>query len=198
MSEDVKRTEHKLKYSDLVDILKDRNGISKHKANMLAKEYSELLKQKILEGYDLDILSIFKINYVGKDIVIEENKEYGINEQIEDLTLNLGWDKVEVKQILIDYLRLIKSKLEQGHQVNLKSIGYIVPYEEGLEVGYLVRFSPVLELAEEITVVTLDGSGNFGITKLTKDEFYIKMECSEKLAGPIFKKNNIELKTIDL
>lgn len=195
---EVKRTEDKLKYSDLVEILKDRNSISKHKSNTITKEYSELLKQKILEGYDLDILSIFKIKYVGKDIEIEENKEYGINEQIEDLTIKLNWDKLEVKQLLLDYLRLIKSKLEQGMQVNLKSIGYIVPYEEGSEAGYIVRFSPVLELAETVTVVSLDNSGNFGITKLTKEEVYIKMVCSEKLDRPVFTRNKVELKTIDL
>lgn len=201
VTDSITRTENKLKYSELVDILKDRNSISKHRANTLAKEYSECLKNKLTQGYDLEILSIFSVVYVGKSTQIEENKVYGFNEQVQDVATNLNWDVVEVKMLLLDYLKLMKHKLEQGYQINLKSIGYIVPFkdEEG-NSGYIERFSPVLELAENLTVVTLDDNGNFGIKKLTNEDFYIRMECSDKLDSPIFSKKSkdFKFKTIDL
>lgn len=204
MSETIIKTENKLKYSDLIEILKERNGISKHRANELTKEYSECLKTKLTQGYDLDILTIFRVEYVGKNIQIEENKVYGFNEQVEDIATNLNWDKVEVKRLLLDYLKLMKHKLEQGYQINLKSIGYITPFKDDkdgeVKTGYVERFSPVLTLAESLTVVVLDDKGNFGVKKLTEDEFYIRMVCSDKLEIPVFSKisKDFKFKTIDL
>lgn len=190
----------KIGYSELFTILSERTGLSNYRANLFTKAYSKLLKEKVREGYDLDILTICKVVYASKSYDILSNQEYGVKQQIEDLEEELNWGITKITDTLKEYLKIIRNKLEQGYQVNIKSVGYITPYEDETKTGYHTRFSPVLEKAEVIHIMILDEFGNKGVSKLKSEDIYLRMLSSDKLKQPNISKlgNDFKLKTIDI
>lgn len=190
----------KIGYSELYSILSERTGLSNYRANLFTKAYSKILKEKVKEGYNIDILTICKVVYSSKKYDVVSNKEFGIDSQIKELTEELGWSKLDVTDTLREYLKLIRNKLEQGYQVNIKSIGYITPYENGDKSGYHTRFSPVLEKADVLYILMVDKLGNKGVSKLNSDEFYLRMLSSDRLKEPNISKlgKDFKPKTIDI
>lgn len=188
----IERTSKKLKYSELVEMLASLEDVSKHRASLFAKEYSEVLKSAIKDGFNITVEGLFTIKYVGKDCNVVENTDFGAKEQLIELERVLMWDRELIKRLFVSYLKLMRDKVEQGYQLNLKSVGYIVPFrdKETNELWYLTRYSPVLELSETIKVVVMNEVGEYTVEVLEEGDVHIRMVVSENLKPP--KMSNID------
>lgn len=183
----------KIGYTELYQRLSELMNMSLYRANLITKAYSQILKDKVKDGYNIEIPGLFDVVYIGKDVYISEVQTFTFEEQYKAVAKELNMDDIEVRKALTNYLKMIKDKLESGYQVNLKSIGYLKPSGD----DYHVRLSPVLERTDVLFATTVGKDGTKGLSKLEQSDVYLKMVTNSSLRAPK-ERHTTELRTIEI
>lgn len=147
-------------YEDLISYVQEVTGVSRNRAWEVLKEYSDVLKQAVKLGNDVDIEGLVDISFTSTKGYVYKNSVYGFEEQVTDVTKRLGLEEFEVRNILITYLKRIRTRLLDGYHVNIKGVCYMIPEEE--DDGVVIcstRTSPVLYKPEVVDFLLLTEKG---------------------------------------
>ena len=117
----------KFDYQDLIQEMQIKTGYSYFKVRTMLKELSRLLQEKVSKGYNIECDGICKIYFTMTGQVILDDIYYNSEFQARDLAIKMDMDLITVRNFINNYYTIIKTKIEQGYQVNIKSVCYITP-----------------------------------------------------------------------
>lgn len=169
-------------YQDLIDYVAYKTGKSNNMTWKVLKEYSEVLKDSIRQGNTVNIEGLVKIEYTTRRGFIYKNKEYTMEEQIEDIHDRINVDRLDVSNIVITYLKRIRQRVLEGYQVNIKGVCYLIPKEiEGEDIAICTpRVSPVLDKPELADFVIITENGMI-LEELTDEDIRFKIDVDEEI-----------------
>lgn len=167
-------------YEDLKEFISTKTGNSINKTGKIMTEFSNIVKDAARRGDTINIEGIATIYFTTTQGIVYKNREYGLEEQVDDLELELGIDRLDIKSVLVTYLKRIKSRVLDGFQVNLKGICYLIPKEEEEGVICVPRVSPVLYKPELADFVLATEDGVF-LKELTENDLRFKIDVEEDI-----------------
>lgn len=183
ITEEIKISE-KYTYQDLIQELQIRTGYSYFRVRTILKELSRLLQKKVKQGIAIDCEGICKIDFSIKGYTNMNRTYYSVQEQAKDLSESLKLEKIDMLNLIRNYYNLIKTKIEQGYQVNIKSICRVDPIENLTGDIYInTRMSPQLKKPEIAEFVVLDRDGRIS-TKIFDKNIRLNMFLDENLKLP--------------
>lgn len=189
-------------YTDLINYVSTKTGKSYNMSWKVAKEFSLVVKEAIKRGDTVNIEGFVTIFFTTKYGNIYRNKEYALDDQVEDIKNNLGMNRISVKNILVTYIKRMRERVLDGYQVNLKGVCYLIPNEEQGEVMCVPRVSPVLDKPEIADFVITTESG-LELSELEDEDLRFKIEVNEDIEYVYDivkeeKQEGIELKQADI
>lgn len=168
-------------YQDLIDYVTYKTGKSDNMARNVIKEYSSVLKDSIRKGNTVRIDGLVKIEYTTKRGYIYKNREYTLESQIEDISKRLNLGKFDVQNIIVTYLRRIRSRVLEGYQVNIIGVCYLIPKKEQDELYVCTpRVSPVLDKPELVDFVIVTENGII-LEELTDEDIRFKIDVDDDI-----------------
>lgn len=189
-------------YKELINYVANRTGVSKHRTWKVLKEYSYVLKDQVKKGNKISIEPLLTITFTTGQGLIYENKEVNLQDQIELVSENLGIPFLDVKNLIVTYVQRIYDRIQEGYQVNIKGISYLIPSKD--KEGNIVcvpRVSPSMEKPDEADFVLSTSEGHIILKSLTGDDLRFRIDISDNLEIPYklaTKDRKIELKEIKI
>lgn len=175
----------KVSYQELIHFLQLQTGYSYFKTRSIVKELSKVLNNKVEKGIAIDCLGLFKVDFSIKGVVNSNSDYYSIQEQAKDISYNLSIPMLDVLNVLKMYYNKIKSDVESGFQVNVKSVGYLTPKEESDGAIYIEsRISPQLKKPENADFIILDEKGDFKMVLVSREDIRLSIIQDEDLKVP--------------
>ena len=176
----------KEEYTELIDYVMKSTGFSNHKVWRILKEYSKVLKDCIQRGNSIEIDGLISIGFTTSRGYIVNNKTIGLSEQIDMVCENLNAPPFEGKTVLTTYIRRIRDRIQEGYQVNIKGISYVIPQMgQDEDVVCMTRVSPVLKKPAVADFVISTDDGNLILRELFGHELRFKIEVSEDMNHPV-------------
>jgi|SRR5690625_1516648 len=191
-------------YPELIDYVATRTGISKHRTWRVLKEYSKVLKESVKKGNSIEIDKLITITFTTKEGYIFENKVIDLEDQVEIVSDNLEMSEIDVRNLILTYIRRIHDRVQEGYQVNIKGVSYVIPSKDrDGEIICTPRVSPVMEKPDVADFVLSTNQGNIILKELLGEELRFKIEVSEDLEIPYKiatkdQKRKFELKEINI
>lgn len=175
----------KTSYQDLIQFIQTQTGYSYFKSRTILKELSKLLNEKVGKGFAIECEGLFAVDFNLSGMINSNAEYFGIEEQAKELSERLGFPLIDVFNVLKLYYNKIKSDVESGFQVNVKSVGYIIPKEDKNGAIYLdARISPQLKKPEIADFIVLDTNGDFKVTMVEKDKLRLSILLDSELQLP--------------
>lgn len=175
----------KVSYQELIHFLQLQTGYSYFKTRSIVKELSKVLNNRVEKGIAIDCLGLFKVDFSIKGVVNSNSDYYSIQEQAKDISTNLNIPMLDVLNVLKMYYNKIKSDVESGFQVNVKSVGYLIPKEDADGNIYIEsRISPQLKKPEHADFIILDSKGDFKMVLVPREDIRLSILQDEQLKVP--------------
>lgn len=186
MSDNEKSKPVKYDYQDLINEMQIVSGYSYYKARTLLRDLSKVLQHKIAKGTPIVCEGLFKIYFTSnKENNIYVGETYGILEQAQDLSVLTQRDKNEILSFLRNLYNIVKTKVEQGYQVNIKGVCYLIPtMDEHGNIFIQSRMSPQLLKPEVSEFVVFKPDGKIVAKTLEKKDLRLATDISEDLRIP--------------
>lgn len=201
-------------YTDIVKYVSLKTSVSLYRTRKILSELSRNIKNRIYEGYDLQILEMLKIKYKSSkvnDKIIYQNKTYDFKHQVEDISKTLGIDELKVKEVLATYYTRINLLISEGYKVSIKSVCVIEPIAikvtdfsdgqakeiDGYKSG--ITISPVLcdSKSDKAVFTVLNKDGKTSEAEFTKDNLRFEVIILKGLNRPLKKISQLtELKKL--
>ncbi|WP_193635279.1 HU family DNA-binding protein [Bacillus paranthracis] len=191
----------RVKYTDLIQYVADRCGVSYHKSHRIIKELSKVLKESISRGDTIHCEGLFTISFTYKRGSIYRNRVFGIQEQVNEVMHQLGGlQEVEVIEVVKVYYRRMHDLVGQGYQVNVKGIGYVIPREGENKVYCDTRVSPVLDKPDMADFLVLKDSGELILEQVEKKDLRFDIQLDEKANVPymVMKEREFRFETVEI
>lgn len=185
-------------YPELINYVSFKTGISYHRTWKILKEYSKVLKDSIKRGDNILIDGVLEITYTTKEGYIYNNKTSDLTLQIKHVSLNLGFDELEVRNTIITYLRRLTDRVADGYQVNIKGVCYLIPSEEFNVTQCKPRVSPVLKKPDTADYVISTETGNLIFKEVLGENLRFKIDISDELELPTQVMEEEQAKKLDL
>lgn len=188
----------KFDYQDLIKELQLVSGYSYHRIRMIVKTLSQQLQYKFSQGYPIECKNICKVDFNVTGYVILDSQYYTVEQQAKDVSELLELEYISVLNIVNNYYDLIKNKIEQGFQVNIKSVCYITPVLQGNNIYLKSRISPQLKKPEIAEFVVMDNK--VVLSKIfEKQDLRLSLVLNSNLNIPrnVFKQDSYEPEYID-
>lgn len=167
-------------YEDLTKYVVYRTGDSKNRVGNILTEYSEVLKEAIKRGNTVKVEGLVTITFATPQGYVYQNRVYELDEQVNDVAMRLSLDSYKVRTVLLTYLKRIKHRLQDGYQVNIKGICYMVPTEVEEGVICKTRKSPVVKSPELADFILMTDNG-LVFKELTERDLRIRVEPEEEI-----------------
>lgn len=175
----------KVSYQELIRFLELQTGYSYFKTRSIVKELSKVLNKHIQKGIAIDCLGLFKVDFSIKGFVNSNSDYYSVQEQAKDISYNLNIPVLDVLNVLKMYYNKIKSDVESGFQVNVKSVGYLTPKEDTDGNIYIEsRISPQLRKPESADFIILDDKGDFKMVLVSREDIRLSIIQDDDLKVP--------------
>lgn len=175
-------------YQLQVDQLSRKNNTSESKSREFIKNYRRLLKERLREGYKIDMVGIACIwPSVRESVneVFEEDEIYSYNSQIKDLCVELNLRDFEAHAMLRSYLSMISMRLKMGYSIKISGVLLIRPdLLDDDTLGYVTRLSPTLEKPESINLKVKRIYGNIEVLEVPIGKIIFRQGLSEDLGFP--------------
>lgn len=194
----------KFDYQDLIKEMQLKTGYSYFKVRTMLKELSRLIQGKISKGYNVECDGICKIYFTMTGQVIIDDNYYGSENQSRDLAHKMEMDLITVRNFVNNYYSIIKTKIEQGYQVNIKSVCYITPKVKDNHIYLATRMSPQLtkpEIAEFVIFKNLHSSKSRIVSEIVdgkKLRLAMILNPDLKIPNRVFSKGSYEPEFIDI
>src|SRR5699024_809885 len=167
-------------YEDLKEFISNKTGNSINKTGKIMTGFSQVVKEAIKRGDTVEVVGLVKIYFTTTTGIIYKNNIYNLEDQLDDLEEELGLDRLEIKNVLVTYLKRIKERVLDGYQVNLKGICYLIPKKEEGIITCIPRVSPVLYKPELADFVITTEEGIY-LQELTEDDLRFKIDIDEDI-----------------
>jgi len=188
-------------YTDLINYVANITGKSYNMAWQVVKEYSTVIKEAIKRGDTVNVEGLVTITFTTKEGIVYKNREYNLDDQVDDLHENLGINKIEVKTILVNYLKRMRERVLDGYQVNLKGVCYLKPEKRDGFCECIPRVSPVLESPELADFLITSEDGIY-LIELEDADLRFRIEVDEGIEFIERKaskdKDKLELREVDI
>lgn len=148
----------KFDYQDLINEMQLRTGYSYYRVRTILKELSRFLQENIRKGNPIECLGVCGVDFTITGYALVSGKPYGLEKQAEDLSNKLQLEYVTMINFLNNYYLIIKNKIEQGYQVNIKGVCYITPRMKENNIYLDTRMSPQLKKPEVSEFVVFQSS----------------------------------------
>lgn len=194
----------KFDYQDLIQEMQIKTGYSYFKVRTMLKELSRLLQEKVSKGYNIECDGICKIYFTMTGQVILDDIYYDSEFQARDLAIKMNMDLITVRNFINNYYTIIKTKIEQGYQVNIKSVCYITPKIKNNNIYLATRMSPQLkkpEVAEFVIFKNLHSSKSRIVSEIVDGKkLRLAMSLDSQLNVPnrVFSVGSFEPEFIDI
>lgn len=191
----------RVKYTDLIQYVADRCGVSYHKSHVIIKELSKVLKESISRGDTIHCEGLFTISFTYKGGSIYRNRVFGIQEQVHEVVHQLGGlPELQVIEVVKAYYKRMHDLVGQGYQVNVKGIGYVIPREGTNTVYCDTRVSPVLDKPDMADFLVLKDSGEVALEQVEKKDLRFDIQLDEKANVPymVMEERNFQFETIEI
>lgn len=194
----------KFDYQDLIKEMQLKTGYSYFKVRTMLKELSRLIQHKINKGYNVECDGICKIYFTMTGQVIIDENYYGSENQARDLSQKMDMDLITVRNFINNYYNIIKTKIEQGYQVNIKSVCYITPKVKDDHIYLATRMSPQLkkpEVAEFVIFKNLHSSKSRIVSEIVdgkKLRLAMSLNTELRIPNRVFGKGSYEPEFVDL
>lgn len=175
----------KVGYQELIEFIQTQTGFSYYKSRTILKELSKVLAESVSSGIAIECTGLFKVDFTITG-TINSNADYlDIHSQARQVSERLPYTKMDITNVIRLYYSKIKSDVESGYQVNVKSIGYLTPKEsEDGSVYIETRLSPQLKKPEQSEFVVLDSRGDFMIANVSHDKIRLSIIPDDNLRIP--------------
>lgn len=174
----------KFTYQDLIYELQLKSGYSYFKTRTILKELSKLLQSKIYKGVPIECENICKIDYSVSKYTNLNDYYFGVTEQAKELSIKLNINELTLRNFITNYYEIILAKIEQGFQVNIKSVCYITPKKTDTgDIFIDTRMSPQLQKPEILELVVLNKQGLI-LSKIFDKNIRLNMFLNEYIKLP--------------
>src|SRR5699024_339857 len=95
-------------YEDLKEFISNKTGNSINKTGKIMIGFSHVGKEAIKTGVTVEVVGIVNIYFTKTTGNIYKNNIYILEDQLDDLEEELGLDRLEIKNVLVAYLKRIK------------------------------------------------------------------------------------------
>lgn len=176
----------KYDYQDLIKEMETISGYSYFKTRTMLKDLSKLLQQSIKKGIPIETEGLFKIYFTSnRQNNIYLGTCYDVYAQAKDLSQIKQINYNEVLSFIKNYYSTIKTKIEQGYQVNIKGVCYIKPLEDSQGNIFLhTRMSPQLEKPQIAEFVVFKPDGRVVSINIEKRDLRLATYVLEDLKIP--------------
>ena len=189
-------------YQELIHFIQTQTNHSYFKSRTILKELSKVLNEKVSKGIAIDCMGLFKVDFNLSGMINSNNEYFGINEQAEEISERLGYTLIDTFNVLKLYYTKMKTDIEAGYQVNVKSVGYIIPKVDSNGAIYLdARLSPQLKKPTMADFIVLDKMGDFKVVMVDKDKIRLSILMDNQLNVPyrlVVQTEDRDIKYIDL
>src|SRR5699024_8943205 len=97
-------------YTDLINYVSTKTGKSYNMSWKVAQEFSLVVKEASRRGDTVNIEGFVTIFFTTKYGNIYRNKEYALDDQVEEIKNNLGMNRISVKNILVTYIKRMRER----------------------------------------------------------------------------------------